>query len=82
MSQFGHEEVSPLPQKSQFPRTGLECVSCRQPIALVQYTSTSGTHYRCQACDRWWTAEPARTPDHFSEVGKRDGGLIDRKLRR
>ena len=36
MAQFGHEEVSQLPQKSQFPRTGLECVSCQQPIALVQ----------------------------------------------
>ena len=67
-------EVLDLPQKSQFPRTGLVCVSCRQPIALVQYTSTSGSHMRCPACDHWWTTEHAPSPDLMSEVGQSTRG--------
>ena len=46
-----------MPDKSQWPRTGLVCISCREPVAYVEHTTSRGLHIHCPACLHTWIAE-------------------------
>ena len=56
----------------KFPRTGLACVLCLQPIAFVGVTSPLGLHVYCPSCEHEWVVENATPADLRSEDDQDD----------
>src|SRR5690242_15674400 len=56
----------PMPPQQQPKPTGLVCVQCNQPFAVIERDAADTFDLRCQRCGHRWTiptSEPTRAPE-------------------